>query len=1082
MKSFRYGIIFASCVVLVAAASSLRAQVRAWEGTITIPTYLLGEEDPNPPFPLVNRHRVYPYTMLDDLTDRREPKTYRALFIENEYLKATVLPEMGGRLYSLYDKVNKREVFYRNNVVKYGLVALRGAWISGGIEYNFPNGHTVVTVSPISSTLRHNPDGSAAVVVGDVDRVTGMHWEVALTLRPGQARAEEHVTLFNSTPLTNLYWFWATTAVPATEDMRFIYPMREAYPHTKGVVWSYPVHDGSDWSWYKNVREPTSLFARQVHRNFFGAYYHNSDYGVVHVADFREVPGKKTWTWGGAGDGLIWTNLLTDKDGPYNEIQAGRYETQLNYEFMPPRRVESFTEYWYPVHGLGDGWVEATEQLAFNVRFLPGSPGAKPRVEVALSPTTAIAAPRVRLLLGSRLLRELSLPAMLPLRTATIATAVDGLDAARKDLVVEVFAGRRLVGRWSAADPIDGNPDFVPAAGKKPPPPKPRDQMTVEELFLAGVEEEKDGKENAAADTYTEVLAREPGYVPALLKQAWRSYRAANFVQAESFIARALAKNNSDPTIHYAAGVIFRGSQRWGLAGDALWASIHFGGPPAPAFAQLGEIAIRQKRYDEAAKLLRQSLSFNPEDALVMSDLAVSLRLAGKTSEAAKAIGPALEKMPLLPFALAERWRLAPPAAGGPATSTAGSEWKKILGYDVQNYLEVAAWYRRLGDAESVNFILTAALKDLPANSLSPLVYYYLASNARQEGKTGEAEQHGQQGASAPHEKVFPHRLEDALVLDQATRENPTDAQACYFLGNFLFALGRYEAASRLWFQALGLGFEDSVLYRNLGVHAWRVKKDLQGAAGFYAKAVELTPNEYRLYVDLDEIYAQLGNMERRDKLFAQAPAEVLGRDTVRVRRALFHIQHRQYDQALEILREHRFKPYEGGEVVRQVYVASNLEKGRASLAAGKFRDAEESFRHATEYPENLGVGKPNEPHDEAAYYWLGEALQAAGNMDSARAAWEKAASGGKKTTAVSRVYQANALRKLGRGEESEKILDELMLPAGNPNPGAHDLYVAGLVERFRGQQDAAKQDFQRALEVDPSFWLARIELERGGS
>ncbi len=1074
MKSFRYGIIFAAGFAALAAAASLRAQVRAWEGTITIPTYLLGEEDPNPAFPLVNRHHVYPYTMLDDLTDQREPKSYKAIFLENEYLKAIVLPGMGGRLYSLYDKVNKREVFYRNNVVKYGLVALRGAWISGGIEWNFPNGHTVVTVSPVASTILRNATESATVVVGDIDRVTGMHWEVALTLRRGKGRLEQRVTLFNSTPLTNLYWFWATAAVPATEDMQFIYPMREAYPHTKGVVWAYPDHDGAEWSWYKNVREHTSLFARQVHRSFFGAYYHKADYGVVHVADFREVPGKKTWTWGVAGDGLIWTNLLTDNDGPYNEIQAGRYETQLNYEFMPPRRAEQFTEYWYPVHGLRDGWVEANEELAFNVRFLPASQNANPRVDVAILPTKALGAPKVRLLLGSRLLREIPLPPMSPLKTATIGTAVEDLDSARKGLVVEVHNGGRLMASWSAADPIDGNPDFVPAAGKTPPPSKPRAQMSVEELFLGGVEEEKDGDEDAAAEVYAEVLTRDPGYVPALLKLVWRTYRAANFVQAESFIARALARNASDPAIHYAAGVVYRASQRWGMAQDSLWSAIQYGGPPAPAYAQLGEIAIYQKKFDEAAKQLRQALSFNAGDALVLADLAVALRRAGKTAEAAKAADQALARMPLLPFALVERAQASPPQ-----TSAGGERWKKALGHDAQNYLELAAWYRRLGDHSSVKFVLNAALKDLPVNSLSPLVYYYLASSARQEGKEREAQEYAQRAALGPVEKVFPHRIEDALVLDQATRENPTDAHAYYFLGNFLFARGRYDTASRLWFQALGLGFEYPVLFRNLGVHAWRVKKDLQSAAGFYAKAIELAPQEYRLYVDLDEIYTQLNESAKREKLFAQAPADVLGRDAVRVRRALLHVQLRQYDQALEILRDHRFKPYEGGEAVRQVYVASNLEKGRASLAAGKFREAEESFRRATEYPENLGVGKPNEPHDEAALYWLGEALQAAGSSDDARSAWQEAAKGGKRIHGPAKAFQAAAMMKLGRADESEKNATSLLESASKSSPGATAFYSVGLMEALRGRADVAKEYFQRALEADPSFWPARIELER---
>src|SRR5713226_4393924 len=299
---------FVLCTAPIVPPSA--ASVRVGEGKLELPTYVLGEEDPNPPFPLLTGHSIYPYTIEDDLTDRVETKSYRAIFLENEYLKATVLPDMGGRLYSLYDKLDKREVFYRNRVVKYGLVAVRGAWISGGVEFNFPDGHTAVTVSPVASTTRENPDGSATAIVGDIDRVTGMHWEVALTLRPGAARLEQQVTLFNPTPFSNLYWYWANAAVPATDDMQFVYPMREANPHSRTEIWTYPVSKGVDYSWSKNVRQPTSLFGRQVHRNFFGAYYHQSDYGVVHVADYREVPGKKIWTWGVAGDGLIWTGLL----------------------------------------------------------------------------------------------------------------------------------------------------------------------------------------------------------------------------------------------------------------------------------------------------------------------------------------------------------------------------------------------------------------------------------------------------------------------------------------------------------------------------------------------------------------------------------------------------------------------------------------------------------------------------------------------------------------------------------------------------------------------------------------------------
>jgi tetratricopeptide (TPR) repeat protein len=865
--------------------------------------------------------------------------------------------------------------------------------------------------------------------------------------------------------------------------MRFIYPMREAYPHTKGVVWSYQLHNGADYSWYRNVRAPTSLFGRHVHRDFFGAYYHESDYGVAHVADFREVPGKKTWTWGVAGDGLIWTDLLTDADGPYNEIQAGRYETQLNYEFMPPRRVESFTEYWYPVSGLGDGFVEATSQLALNVRFLPAQGNQQSHIEVLVSPTVSILHPRLRVRLGAEVLREIQPASFAPLKTFKIVLPIADLEEAGKKLAIEIDSSdRRTLLQWSAAEPVDGNPDFVPAAGAGPPQPKPPEAMTVQQLFLYGANTEKDGKEEAAAEIYRRVLERDPGYVPALLKQAWRRLRSADFQGAEGSIYRALARNANDPEVNYAAGVIYRASRRWTLAEDAFWAAIRYGGPQARAFAQLGEVAIHQKKYGEAADLLGRALSFSPEDGMAMTDLAVALRLAGRSDEAAKTVDQAVENMPLFPWALAERWRIATSRGSGLGADKARKKaWAASLSPGIETYLNVAAWYRSLGALPSSDAVLKAAVSELPAGSVSPMAYYYLAANARQQRMDDQAKHYAAQAAAAPYERVFPHRVEDALVLHEAQQQDPFDARAQYYLGNFLFARGRYEDAARVWLQALGAGFEYSVLARNLGLYAWRVKKDLEGAAGFFERAVGLAPNDYRLYVDLDEIYTHLGDVARREKLMANAPAAVVNRDTVRVRRALLYLQQKEYGQALEALMGHRHKPWEGGEIVRRVYVAASLEQGKASLEAGKPREAEQAFRRATEYPENLGVGKPDKPHDEEALFWLGEALKAAGSADAAHQVWSQAAESGKDAWGASRVFQAMALRRLGQTEEADKIFDELLQPALADNPSASSLYTAGLVERSRSREGEARVLFHRALEASPDFWPAQIELGRRG-
>jgi tetratricopeptide (TPR) repeat protein len=1053
---------------------------RAWEGTIDLPTYLLGAPDPNPPFPLINRHDVYPYAMLDDLTDQREVKSYRAFFLENEYLKATILPDLGGRLYSLYDKVDKREVFYRNHVVKYGLVGLRGAWISGGVEFNFPNGHTTLTVSPVEARLFHNADGSATVVVGAMDWVTGMHWEVALTLRPGQARLEQHVTLLNSTPLPDLYWYWANAAVPATEDMQFIYPMREANPHAVGEAWTYPVSHGIDYSWYKNIRQPTSLFGLEVHRNFFGAYYHVSDFGVVHVADYHRVPGKKIWSWGVAGDGLIWTNLLTDVDGPYNEIQSGRYETQLTREFMSPHRIESWTEYWYPVRGLGSAFVEATKSLAIAVNH-PARSGDT--TEIALLPTIDLPGARIVVKVGQQTATELGpvdFHALAVRKFAVDRTRGNSQDPSNTLTVdIEDQQGRAIL-HWSAADPIDGNPEFVSAAGRHEASESPQKQPSVEALFLDGVDREKRGDEEEALRSYRQVLDRDPGYIPALIKLAWNSYRGADFAAAESYVGRGLARSSVDPQLQYAAGVIYRVEGRWTLAGDAFWRSIRFGGAMAPALAQLGEIAIRQKQYGEAARWLQEALDHEPGDVLVRVDLAVALRLAGDRDGARQAVDAALAAMPLFPFALAESWRAGEPGDRNAVPGeTAASTWGNSIPPDAEYDLAVAAWYLRLGDLDSAGLILAAARDRLPSGAQSPLLDYYLGYIARQRGQTGQAEKLRALGAREPDVDVFPDRLEDEVVLADAASHHPEDTRVASLQGTFLFAHGRYDEAARLWRHAIDEGLKDAVVERNLGVFDWRVKGDLQAAAGDYETAIRLAPDQYRLYPDLDEIYSESGDFARRSRLFAGAPAAVLDHDVVRVRRTLLLVEQGQFDQALATLTRHRFKPWEGGEIVREMFVVANLEKGRSAIGEGNPREAEQDFRNALTYPENLGVGKPDHPADAQALYWLGEALAAQDKTDAARASWHLAAEESAGSRATTSLYRAAALLQLGEDDEGWRLMDDVIARAASKDAGAAELFAAGLAHDLTGDQAQARLDFQHTLEIDPSYWQARVGVDR---
>src|SRR5690242_7210045 len=180
------------------AVVPIRAQVRVWEGVLNLPASEEGAPDPNPPFDEFASGRFnYPYTMRKEVTDRPAEHQWRAIYLENEYLKCSVLPDLGGHIYTFIDKISGQPMFYANPSIKKARIGYRGAWAAFGIEFNFPVSHNWVSMSPVKFSYAKNGDGSGSVWVGNIDRVYGMEWMVELQLRPGSTVLEEHVTLNN---------------------------------------------------------------------------------------------------------------------------------------------------------------------------------------------------------------------------------------------------------------------------------------------------------------------------------------------------------------------------------------------------------------------------------------------------------------------------------------------------------------------------------------------------------------------------------------------------------------------------------------------------------------------------------------------------------------------------------------------------------------------------------------------------------------------------------------------------------------------------------------------------------------------
>ncbi|MCR5623388.1 MAG: DUF5107 domain-containing protein, partial [Treponema sp.] len=345
--------------------------VQIWEEEVIIPTYETGKADKNPMF-LEKRvyqgssGKIYPYPATQEISLEKKDKAWHAVWLENAYLKVMILPELGGRIQRAIDKTNNYDFVYYNHVIKPALVGLLGPWISGGIEFNWPQHHRPTTYMPVDYIIRENSDGSKTLLTSDVDQMNGTKEITGFTLYPDKAYIEIRGQLYNRTPLPQTFLWWANPAVPVNDNTQSIFPpdVHSVYDHGKRAVSRFPIatseyykHDyseGVDISRYKNIPVPTSYMAEPSAYNFVGGYDYGVKAGLLHVADHHVSPGKKQWTWGCGDFGKAWDRNLTDSDGPYIELMTGMYcENQPDFTWLKPYEEKVFHQYFMPYKACG---------------------------------------------------------------------------------------------------------------------------------------------------------------------------------------------------------------------------------------------------------------------------------------------------------------------------------------------------------------------------------------------------------------------------------------------------------------------------------------------------------------------------------------------------------------------------------------------------------------------------------------------------------------------------------------------------------------------------------------------------------
>lgn len=1038
-------------VAVFAFASLAHAQAaRVWEAPLVIPTYELGPPDPNPPlFDRRTRGRpTYPYPLLDNLTNQRIDKSYRAVFLENEYLRVTVLPELGGKLYAIYDKTAGRDVLYTNHVIKYAMVGIRGAWTSGGIEWNFPDGHTLTTVSPVDYVTRAEEDGSATVIVGDTERVQRMQWAVAIRLRPGRKFVETEVTLNNRREVPGRYWFWATAAARATDDMRFVYPMREAYPHAFWPVFSFPTYKGVDLSRYAEVTNALSLFARDSLRDFFGVYYEKSDWGVAHVADHHELPGKKTWTWGTDPAGQIWVDKLTDKDGQYVEFQAGRFETQMEHEFIAPHRVEHFTEYWLPLDKLGGGFNKVTKDAALRVLLI------KDQVRITANATAKFDDAELIIEVSGKRLHS----SRINLSPATPFAATINLPG-QSVVTVRLRSkdGRELI-HYGTSSPPDGNADFQPATRPAPD----ANPASAEQAYLAGQAVDKTSNETAARAAYNQALKLDPGSSPALVALGLSFYRTGEYERAADYLEAALRRTRDSGDAHYYLGLVRRAQDRVGEAIEQLMWCVRAGHRESMARYVLGEIDLASDTIDGALKQLSEAVRLDPRDLKARTVLAMAERIAGKLDDAQRRIDSVVREMPIDYLALHERYQILNARGKRDEAELARRELTRLLSRDPDSALELVFDYAAVGRDEAKSF--------LPAQA-----------RALYEGD-----------AKIDPAYLFPHRLEEIALLQSVLKANPNNGRAAYYLGNVLASKLRFKEALEAWRIAVRFDPNNAVAHRNFARALALVEGKKEEAVTELERAIALALDDHHLYIELDQLLAEMKQTDRRIKLLEGASEKARARPALLQTLAVAYVDAGRFSDAVQLLEQHTFTSGEGEGTALGIYRRARLALARQHQQANRHSEAAAEFVKATEYPPNFGVGRPAMRSQAREYVAAAVEFEAAGKRDEAGKWWRRAAEDALNSPtepdegwSEHYYYKAVALDHIGRTAEARalyellaRLNDEQQTQAERTPPrGALRFLLAGWGLKALGRNDEARAAFQRALKLDPVNDRAQAEL-----
>lgn len=1021
-------------------------QPKAWIENVTIPTYGIGKPEKNPMFLEKRVYQgssgvVYPYPVIEKILDEKVNKEWNAVFLENQYLKIMILPELGGRIQMAFDKTKQRHFVYYNQVVKPALVGLTGPWISGGIEFNWPQHHRPTTYDPVDYSIETNPDGSVTVWCSEVERMFRTRGMAGFTLYPDKAYLEIKVKLYNRTDHPQTFLWWANPAVKVNDHYQSVFPpdVNAVFDHGKRDVSEFPIargayykvdySPGTDISRYKNIPVPTSYMAITSDYDFVGGYENDSKGGLLHVANHHVSPGKKQWTWGNGDFGKAWDRNLTDEDGPYIELMCGVYtDNQPDFSWLMPGEEKSFSQYFMPYRDVGVV-KNATKEAMVNLETINN------KVKVKAYTTAEYSGAKVVLTCDTCKMDLIKdsfdfHPGTSYEKTLDLPTCCQ--DKPLK-ISIQTANGTTLVSWKTQQD----QPGEIPAPAKAAL--DPADIESNEQLFLTGLHLEQ--YRHATRDPrpyYLEALQRDPKDSRCNNALGLWYLRRGSFSRAETYFRKAietLTERNPNPIDgepFFNLGMALSFQAKHDEAYKQFYKSVWNAAWQDSGYFQLARIDARNQRFVEALDHINRSLSRNTHNHKARLLKVAILRKLNFVNDALNVLEESLKNDPFNFGCLYEKHLLQP------ENSASLVHFKQLIRKNIHNYIEFSLDYAHAGLFSEAIGLISIGIDEQENSNVYPMAFYYKAWFEMQAGDTESCSLSLKEAAACIPDYCFPNQNEAVVALGFAIEQNPTDYKALYYLGNYWYNVRNYDLAFDCWERSVGVYDGFPTVHRNLALVYYNKKNQPESALKSLEKAFELDPSDARILMELDQLYKKMNlPPAKRLQLLEKNNNLVEERDDLYLEKLALYNLTGEYSKAYKLLKARKFHPWEGGEgKVTGQYIFALTQLAREAIDKNQYPEALELLRQTQFYPENLGEGKLFGAQENQQLYWMGIAYEGMGDMENAKLCWETASKGLSEVASAmfyndqqpdTIFYQGLSLLKLNRKEEAENRFNMLL-------------------------------------------------------